>query len=308
MKNKPWFVACCLVLWLDHSVAAYSAEPAFSEVKERFVLQSAEMKEASGVAISSVSNGFMWVIADSGNPPEIHLFGTNGTNHGKLRLMNAKNMDWEGIASFSIDGVSYLLVADTGDNNAVREKCTLYVLREPKLPKEGEKLTGTVELAWRMDFTFEGGPRDCESVAVDEIQKKILLVSKRTTPPEVHELPLMPQPKNKKLVTRKIGEIRVPSPEGTLIQFCDQPTGFDISADHSLAAVVTYYSVFLFSRHDPESWSEALAKKPVVLSPHGLNQAESVAISKDGTNVIVLSEGIGTPIMTYPRGSLKMKD
>jgi hypothetical protein len=73
----------------------------------------------------------------------------------------------------------------------------------------------------------------------------------------------------------------------------------DIAADQSFAAVLTYYGVFVFPKTPAESWSRAFARKPVMLEPHILPQAESVAISSDGNDVFVVSEGRKTPIIRY---------
>ena len=85
-----------------------------------------------------------------------------------------------------------LLAAAAGDNSSKRESCTLHILHEPALPVAGVKLAATVTAAWQIQFCYEGGPRDCEAVAVDTKAGQILLISKRTEPPEVYQLPLRP--------------------------------------------------------------------------------------------------------------------
>lgn len=274
---------------------------AFLPVEERPAIRSAAIKEASGLAVSSRDPGFLWLVNDSGATPELHLVETGGADRGKVTLALAKNTDWEDLASFSLDGTAFLLVADTGDNSAKRDFCTLHVLREPELPAAGKKLDGFTRAERTIRFRFEGGPRDCESVAVDVPNKKILLLSKRTDPPEIHELPLLPPDTGGVLTTRKTGITRVSAPVDSVIPFRDQPTGFDLSADHSLAAVVTYYGVFVFPRKPGASWAEALAGKPAILSPHLLAQAESVAFSKDSQSIIVVSEGRNPKIVSYRR-------
>jgi hypothetical protein len=279
------------------------ADPAaaFLAVEERPVLRSESIKEASGLAMSSRDSRFLWLVNDSGSEPALHLVETSGVDRGKVTLAHAKNTDWEDLASFSLDGRVFLLVADTGDNDAKRDFCTLHVLREPELPAVGKKLDGFTRAERTIRFRFEGGPRDCEAVAVDVPNKKILLLSKRTDPPEVHELPLVPPDTRGVITTRKIGVTQVSAPTDSVIPFRDQPTGFDLSSDNSLAAVVTYYGVFVFPRKPGESWAEAFAGKPAILSPHRLAQAESVAISKDNQSIIVVSEGRNSKIVSYQK-------
>lgn len=266
-------------------------------------IQSEAIKEASGLAVSNKDPGFLWVINDSGAEPAIHLVERNGKDRGRITLKQSKNRDWEDLASFSVDGTSYLMVADTGDNDAKREFCTLYILREPTLPADGETLARSTKAEWKIDFKYDGGPRDCEAVAVDTQNKTILLLSKRTSPPELHELPLMPQQKRGLLTTRKTGVAIVQAPADSIIPFRDQPTGMDIAADNSLAAVSTYYGVFVFPKEPKQTWQQAFAGKPVILSPHCLPQAESIAVSKDAKSIIVVSEGKGSRIVGYQQGA-----
>lgn len=289
-----WFTACLTLTTLASGVAAE-----FVPVADRPKIESPVIKEASGLAISPTNPDFMWVVNDSGGSPDLNLVGTDGTDRGKVTLKGVKNIDWEDLASFTLDGKPYLLVADTGDNDAKRESRVFHILREPALPAAGKILAGTVVPAWQIPFRYEGGPRDCEAVAVDAKAGKILFISKRTTPPEVYELPLRAPGKKGVLTARPVGLISVKSPTGDLFAFSNQPTGLDISADGSLAAVITYYGVFLFPRTPAESWAEALSKKPVVLPPHLLGQAESVAFSKDGKTIFAVSEGRASPIARY---------
>ncbi|MES2920541.1 MAG: hypothetical protein V4819_03290 [Verrucomicrobiota bacterium] len=291
------------VLWITAALLAVAAaEPGttdFLPVAERPKLQSPAVNEASGLAISSANPDFMWIVNDSGGTSDIHLAGTDGTDRGKVTLADTRNIDWEDLASFSLDGNNYLLVADTGDNGSKRESCTLHILREPAFPADGKKISGTAPPEWRIQFQYEGGPRDCESVAVDTKAGNIVLVSKRTQPPEVYQLPLRPTGKSGLLTARRIGPTEVKSPLDSLIPFHNQPTGLDITADNSLAAVITYYGVFLFPRKPDENWADAFAKPPTALQPHLLAQAEAVAFSKDGKTIYALSEGRASPVARF---------
>ncbi len=253
------------------------------------------------MAFSPTRQDLLWLVNDSGGTPDIHLAGRDGSSLGKLTLKEAPNIDWEDIASFVLDGKPYLLVADTGDNAARRDSCVLHIVPEPPLPAGGMPLVATGKPAWSLPFRYEDGPRDCEAVAVDAKAGKILLISKRTQPPLVYELPLRPPAKRGTLTARRIGTTQVKPIGGGLLPFLDQPTGLDISPDGSLAAIVTYHGVFLFSKDGPESWTDVFAKKALALSPHHLGQVESVAISPDGMSIRVVAEGTRSSIKVYQR-------
>jgi hypothetical protein len=270
------------------------AEPAFRIQPDPPRLLSPAINEASGLAVSPSDDGFLWLVNDSGGTPEVHLVATDGTARGSV-MIDAANRDWEDLAAFTLDGKPHLLIADVGDNGSSHKRVTLHIVREPVLPAAGKSLTGKVSTAWKIEFTFEDGPRDCEAVAVDAAARKIILISKRTEPSVVYELPLRP---GKHPVARRIGTTAALA-SGVKLPFGRQPTGMDISADNRLAAVVSYLGVFLFKRSPEQTWAEAFGEKPEFLGPHGLKQAESVAFSPDGRTIFAVSEKVNSPIIRF---------
>jgi hypothetical protein len=239
---RPFLIALLVPLL---ATCPLVAEPAFLIQPDPPRLRSPSIGEASGLAVSPSDAGFLWLVNDSGGTPEIHLVATDGTPRGSVTVA-AANSDWEDLAAFTLEGVPHLLIADVGDNGSARERVTLHIVREPVLPAAGKSLAGKVATAWKIEFIFEDGPRDCEAVAVDAAAGRILLISKRTEPPGVYELPLRP---GKHPVARRIGTTAaLDSGIHPLMPFGRQPTGMDISADNRLAAVVTYLGVFFFNR------------------------------------------------------------
>ena len=261
-------------------------------------LQSSAIREASGLTESRRHRGFLWLVNDSGADAVLHLAGSKGEDLGSVAVEAASNKDWEDLAGFNLDGRPYLLVADTGDNAAKREFVTLYFVAEPEFSPD-KKLEGSVKLEWTVRFRYPDGSRDCESVAVDARQQKVILVSKRTHPPEVYELPLKPGGTDV-VEAREIGTTDVSNP-GSLPShlFDGQPTAMDITNDGNVAAILTYTGIFLFARKENESWAEALAHKPQVLAPHKLPQAEALAFTADGKTLYGTSEGVGARLVKY---------
>jgi hypothetical protein len=85
-------------------------------------------------------------------------------------------------------------------------------------------------------------------------------------------------------------------------QWMSQPTGMDISADGKRAAVITYRSLYLYSREDGESWADAFQRTPLeFLGPKGLHD-EAVTFGHDPLDVYVSSEGVPAPLykLTLP--------
>jgi|TARA_B110000037_G_scaffold39332_1_gene48654 hypothetical protein len=281
------------------SVCAH-AQDAFTLLPHPDKLLSPDITEASGLAVSPRSEDFFWVINDSGGSPEIHLCNTDGTPRGSVKIKGLKNKDWEDLSAFTYQGESYLLIADIGDNTAERDSVSLYIVREPAIPSTGKSVSGKIPIAWKIEFTYEEGARDCESVAVDPREEKIILISKRTKPPEVYELPL--RPKKKHPVAKRIGKTLTIAPALSFLPHRNQPTGLDISSDGSSAVIVTYYGVFLFPKAKEKKWSEAFAAKPVRIGSHKLPQSESVAFSNDGKSIYCVSEGKNSSIAIFQAG------
>ena len=286
------------MLICGQALRAQSEGPVMAKDAEVVKLQSPALREASGLTESRRHPGCFWLITDSGADPVLHLAGSKGEELGSVAVAEAKNQDWEDLAGFNLDGRPYLLVADTGDNAAKREFVTLYFLAEPEFSPD-KKLEATVKVERAVRFRYPDGPRDCESVAVDAGQQKIILVSKRTHPPEVYELPLKPGGTDV-VEARKTGTTDVSNP-GSLPShlFDGQPTAMDITSDGSEAAILTYTGIFLFPRKEKETWAEALTHKPQVLAPHKLPQAEALAFTVDGKALHCTSEGVGARLVKY---------
>lgn len=286
----------CFPILFPATIAFLHAEP-YKLQPNPAKIQSPAITEASGLAVSPTDPAFLWIVNDSGGSAELHLVATDGCHRGSVTIEGATNRDWEDLAAFSYGGKNYLLIADTGDNSSKRKFCTLYIVAEPSLPANGKSISGKNPIAWKIDFTYEDGPRDCEAVGVDVAAEKIILINKRTEIPSVYELHLHPK---KNPIARKIGATETRA-EGLAasVAFGNQPTGMDISADGMMAAVVTYYGVFVFKRDKEGSWAEAFSRKPEALGTHGLQQAESVAFARDGKYIFAVSEKANSPIASY---------
>ncbi len=280
--------------------AGEEAAPGYVRRGKDAVVKAAAVNEASGAAASRRADGLLWVVNDSDCTAELHLVGTDGSDRGSVLVEGVRNRDWEDLASYVSGGVPRLLIADTGDNLGQWRQSSLLIVREPALPAEGQRLKGKVKVERRINFRFEGGPRDCEAVAVDVPGRRILLVTKRTIPPELHELPLHPEKPGQLQTTRRIGAVTIPRPP-LPVPLMTQPTGLDITADGRRAVLLTYLGVFLYERGDGQSWQDAMAAAPLPLGAHLLPQAEAIAFSRDASSIRVLSEGVNLPMTLYER-------
>ncbi len=164
------------------------------------VLENDAIDESSGLAASRIHPDILWTLNDSGSKPVLFAVSTTGADSGQITIMDADNRDWEDLAAFKYRQKSYLAIGDVGDNAGRRDFCTIYVIEEPKAIGKQIRDRTKVKSAWRIDFRYEDGPRDCESIAVDTAGQRILLLSKRTMPPVLYGLQEAICRKTKKVV------------------------------------------------------------------------------------------------------------
>lgn len=280
------------------SPPAVLARASYADVAVVGTLADSAIGEASGLAASHVSKDVLWVLNDSGNPPELFAIGTNGASLATFRVEAVRNTDWEDLASFLLDGVPYLLIADTGDNYSVRDDCALLIVREPEAKVRMSGRPSTLPVAWTLRFRYEDGPRDCESVAVDMTTERVLLLSKRTKPPVLYELPLRPADSNAVGIARRIVAVTtIPAPpKGLRRKYCSQPTAMDVASDGAAIAVLTYEHGYLYERRPDESWAQVFGRMPQrIVLPSGdtgmLKQREALCFADGSRQLFVTSEG-----------------
>ncbi len=253
--------------------------------------------EASGIAASRVNGDIIWVINDSGNRPSVFALDSSGKHILTLDIQGVANNDWEDMASFEYRGKPYILIADVGDNFARRSKCFLHFIEEPDISRFRDSSPSALKPSWSITFTYEDGPRDCEAVAVDIINEKVILLTKRDQPPVLYELPLKA---DKEVVAKRLAEIRPlpfrPSGSAESPSYSNQPTAMDISANGLSAVVLSYGSAFYFSRKKSKEWTAVFSGTSKEIIFPLLKQAESACFSRDGSAVFITSEQLPAPL------------
>ncbi len=285
-----------------NETSANAAAPGISvQLSIPGTIENGNIDEASGLACSARRDGLLWLHNDSGAKARIYAMDDTGKTMGRIRLEKADNDDWEDMASFRFEGEPYLLVADTGDNDANRNDTRLYIIAEPNLDEDKRpELTAS----WAIDFSYEDGPRDSEAVAVDIDGGRALLLTKRDIPPRLYEVQIVPQPAAP-VVARFLGSIdSLPRPSARDAQFAPrtdnwywQPTAMDIAPDGSALAVLTYGAVYYYARLPGEDWVAALSRAPLRLGIENIRDAEALAFCDGGTSIFVTVEKKHAPLV-----------
>ena len=293
MTNSARILAPCLFAIALAAACAPAERDSSSFVG---VLEDKVIDEASGLAASRNNDEMLWVINDDG-PAVLYAINATGKSLGRVELADARNRDWEDLASFRLNDDAYLLVADIGDNERRREKVRLYLLPEP------EPATSKSTSARRIDFRYPDGPRDAEAIAVDVENERALILSKREIPAVLYSVSLAGSMDKLQTATRLGAVGSLPQPSRNDIASAArkkdwnwQPTAMDIASDGSSAVVLTYAGVYLYRRTAGEDWIDAMQRRPEVVSRSRNASAESIAFNASGDAVYITLEQRNAPL------------
>lgn len=268
---------------------------------QEFRIDAPALTESSGLARSQREAGLYWSHNDSGGPAAAYAFDESGRLRGSLVLSGAINLDWEDMSSFSEDGAPRLLLADVGDNGAIRPLLTLHVAEEPALPAGATAELRAAALRTIL-MAYPDGPRDCESVTVDAQEGFIYLLSKRDAVPRLYRVPL--QPVLPLVIAEALGEIAIPrAPAGAQNpEAINWVTGMDFDPSGTRLALVTLTRAYVYERRTGQAWAEALQQSPRALDLPDYPQIEAVTWTADGKALLISSEGSPTPAARIPVG------
>lgn len=264
-------------------------------------MRKAELAEFSGLARSQRRNNRFWAINDGGSAPSLWALDSHARIQGEVQVSGVSNIDWEDLTSFRYQGEPWLLIADSGDNNGLRNDVSMLVVPEPRQTR------GAVKLAWQVRFRYPDGQHDSESTAVDAANGYIYLVSKRIRPSVLYRLPL--RPAGKGVVTAErigaLGGIPQPTAEqlanrSNFMRYASEPTAMDLSCDGRTLVLLTYARMYFFERADAAAdFGPVLAAPVDSLTLPPLPQAEAIAYNRGCTRIYVGSESPPVPLLRY---------
>lgn len=260
--------------------------------------------ELSGLAVSRRMPDRFWGINDSGNSNHLVLLDDRGRVLRELPVEGANNTDWEDLASFMWKGRSHLLIADTGDNVGDRKQVSLWLIAEPDPGSKSSKIGKVQELR----FTYPDTPHDVESMTVDAATQQIYLLSKRTVPPVLYRIPLSAFDTGAPVIAERVASLdRIPQPtqseierDGSLSRFRSQTTAMDLDCSGLNLLILTYDSIYRYSRVANQTWEQALPdQEPGRSGISLLPQAEAMTLDQTCKFLYVGSEKAPVPLLKF---------
>ena len=238
-----------------------------------------ELPEASGLAASRKAPGRFWSHNDSGEPALIAL-DSNGRVTGRLQLSGAKVEDWEAVAVGPCPSGSCIYVADIGDNDAERQRITIYRVAEPTAS------TGTAQVTDVFHATYPDGARDAESLLVTTEGRLYIVTKGDTGAVSLYRFPTELHP----ATTMRLERVGAPRDRGPL-GANDRITDGTVSPDGRWVVLRSRQTLMFYRGEDllAGNWREA---GRVALSTLGERQGEGVAFGSD-SSVYLMSEGGG---------------
>ncbi len=267
-----------------------------------------DLTEASGLVASRNQSNLLWVIADSGNSPDLFAIDDAGSELGRVTLA-ASNRDWEELATFTLNGVHFLLIADTGDNLKQYSSYPLHIIREPQ-----SSAGGPLQPVLTLNLTYSDGAHDVEALAVSESDGNLYLVTKDETP-AVYAAPLLTtltsligsnpeQSVNIPITAARVGELHPPRQSaadsflGLLAGVnLGDVTAMDIDDARGRIWLLTYTGIYLVQISGNETPGQALTSRSRLIARHSLGQAESLAYSNLQDAVFITSEGRAATVL-----------
>lgn len=239
------------------------------------------LDEASGIAASWAHQGAFYVNNDSGDLPRFFTVESSGQAEG-IFSMPVPAVDYEDIAVGPCPAGRCVFIADTGDNDAVRESYALYRVPEPP------ELGSLDVVAEALPFVYPDGPHNAETLLVHPITGEIVIVTKvKSGVSQLWKAPVPWAP----------GELATLAPAGTLVPPTGSAkiTGGSVHPAGHGVLVRTYSHLFYYAASAPVApLAETLSHVPCALPVADEPQGEAVSWTGGGDGYLTISEGSPT--------------
>ncbi|MBM4391870.1 MAG: hypothetical protein FJ090_12175 [Deltaproteobacteria bacterium] len=248
-----------------------------------------DLNEISGLAVSRLNEGVLWVMEDHAAPNQVTALDAMGNRLGTVTLDGVSNNDWEDLAVGNCGESTCVFVGEIGDNNHDRPWHGVYRFEEPVVPAEGGlDLTVTAEL---FEYTYPDGAYDAESMAVTPEGLPVIFTKEYDTDQSTaYSFPYLDS--SAPVVLERRGRFYTGSgSEGGAAA----ATGADLWPDGSRLILRTYGHVWEYTLSDDgldDLEDAARLDLPAPSEPQG----ESVAYDSVERRYLTISEDVNPPV------------
>jgi len=260
-------------------------------------IESSEITESSGIAASRCNENVLWTHNDSGDDAYIFALDEKGIKLGTWKVANAKNIDWEGIATRKEkSGICFLYIGEIGNNKRTRDEFTIYRVKEPTVSGENKssskKKPLTTETAEAIKFSYPDMRHDAETLMIHPESGDFYILSKRLSGAAgVYKLKAN-YSLEKTNTLEKIADFSVPAvPNGFL-------TGGDISPDGRRVIICDYFNAYeIVLPEKAKNFDEIWTQKPAIVELGEREIGEAVGYAADGNSIFATSEKNNSPFI-----------
>ena len=230
-----------LLIMLASGIGACSEEP----YEPYGSFSGGQITESSGLVGSRTHDDVFWTHNDAGDTTRIFAVEPTGKTLGEVRILGAKNIDWEDIA---IDDAGYLYICDCGNNDNDRQDLVVYRVREPDPSQPSSEVLIDRAIHFRYPDQTEFGDDglanfDAEGLAWANDTLYVLTKHRSDDLTTLYRFPSLSA--NYEVVLEDLGSVDVGAPKtgkGGLV------TGADATTDGGYLAVLTHYAIYVFAR------------------------------------------------------------
>ena len=232
-----------------------------------------KLNENSGLAILDTTS--VWFIEDGSNPDKIHQVSLKGDLLKELEVKNAKNRDWEDLAS---DPEGNVYIGDLGNNLHKREELVIYKIPDPGL-EPGDKIT-----AQQIKLRYPGNRRH-DSEAMFYREGFLYIITKDRARPFTGEALIYKVPASEGFYKAELVGNFTPCRERGVCEV----TAADISPDGKKVALLGYGTLWIFSDFVSDDFTRG---KLTTINLGATTQLESVGFLDEET-LLLSDEKLG---------------
>lgn len=299
------FTTLALILALTSATAAdltqaVAEKPASAE--QLAVLGDKRIKESSGLAPSLRTPDLLWTLNDSGGPTTLYAIKTQGQTLAEINVTDAKNIDWEDLASGpNSEGQPTLFIADIGDNKKARPSIQIYEIAEPEITPNAKPKKIAPTRTWNL--RYPDGPANAETLLAHPKTGRLHILTKTLLgTATLYSVPATHQPDTVQ-VLEKITTLNFPLLNKPGKRPIDNlmTTGGSLSSDANRLVIATYNSLYEWTLPERQLTAQALDATPIRIDPPFTPQMEAVCYQPDTYHLLFTSEDLPTPLYRLQR-------